>query len=551
MKIHRFIVNLLKLEARMRKNVLQSLVLLIIISLVISCANRGTPSGGPKDEIAPVIIKSSPENLTTNFKGKEINIYFDEYVKIKNLQKQLIISPPMDPEPTVTPLGTASKYITITINDTLDNNTTYAFNFGQSIVDNNEENPYDYFRYVFSTGDYIDSLSVKGQILDAKDRSPESFVSVMLYEKDSTYTDSVVFKQKPKYITNTLDSITTFSIDNIKPGSYKLVALKDDNGNFTFQQDVDKIGFYEGFITAPTDENYVIKLFKEDVNFDVKRSRQVAGQKIAFGYEGDYKSMEIELLADKPEGFTTRVTKDPSADTLYYWYKPKIELDSTQFIVRNKTFIDTLKHRFRTIDKDSLTIKMLSSGTLGFSDDVKITGSIPFVKLDKKQIKIIDQDSVDVPFETIYNTLENVYSLQFEKKESQKYAIKMLPGALEDFFGNVNDTLNYSARTKLYSDYSNIRVTLRNMTFPAIVQLMNEKGDVKYEQFAKVDRLLDFRNLTPGNYYLRVVFDANGNQKWDSGNYLEQLQAERISYYPEIIDARANWDPVIEFIVLE
>ena len=551
MKIHRFIVNLLKLEARMRKNVLHSLVLLIIISLVISCANRGTPSGGPKDEIAPVIIKSSPENLTTNFKGKEINIYFDEYVKIKNLQKQLIISPPMDPEPTVTPLGTASKYITITINDTLDDNTTYAFNFGQSIVDNNEENPYDYYRYVFSTGDYIDSLSVKGQILDAKDRSPESFVSVMLYEKDSTYTDSVVFKQKPKYITNTLDSITTFSIDNIKPGSYKLVALKDDNGNFTFQQDVDKIGFYEGFITAPTDENYVIKLFKEDVNFDVKRSRQVAGQKIAFGYEGDYKTMEIELLADKPEGFTTRVTKDPSADTLYYWYKPKIELDSTQFIVRNKTFIDTLKHRFRTIDKDSLTIKMLSSGTLGFSDDVKITGSIPFVKLDKKQIKIIDQDSLNIPFETVYNTLENVYSLKFEKKESQKYAIKMLPGALEDFFGNVNDTLNYSARTKLYSDYSNIRVTLRNMTFPAIIQLMNEKGDVKYEQFAKVDRLLDFRNLTPGNYYLRVVFDANGNQKWDSGNYLEQLQAERISYYPEIIDARANWDPVIEFIVLE
>ena len=551
MKIHRFIVSLLKLEARMRKNVLHSLVLLIIISLVISCANRGTPSGGPKDEIAPVIIKSSPENLTTNFKGKEINIYFDEYVKIKNLQKQLIISPPMDPEPTVTPLGTASKYITITINDTLDDNTTYAFNFGQSIVDNNEENPYDYYRYVFSTGDYIDSLSVKGQILDAKDRSPESFVSVMLYEKDSTYTDSVVFKQKPKYITNTLDSITTFSIDNIKPGSYKLVALKDDNGNFTFQQDVDKIGFYEGFITAPTDENYVIKLFKEDVNFDVKRSRQVAGQKIAFGYEGDYKTMEIELLADKPEGFTTRVTKDPSADTLYYWYKPKIELDSTQFIVRNKTFIDTLKHRFRTIDKDSLTIKMLSSGTLGFSDDVKITGSIPFVKLDKKQIKIIDQDSLNIPFETVYNTLENVYSLQFEKKESQKYAIKMLPGALEDFFGNVNDTLNYSARTKLYSDYSNIRVTLRNMTFPAIIQLMNEKGDVKYEQFAKVDRLLDFRNLTPGNYYLRVVFDANGNQKWDSGNYLEQLQAERISYYPEIIDARANWDPVIEFIVLE
>ena len=159
-----FIVNLLKFESRMRKNVLQNLVILISITLVISCANRGNPSGGPKDEVAPLIIRSSPENLTTNFKGKEIKIYFNEYVKIKNLQKQLIISPPMDTEPTVTPMGSASKYITITINDTLDDNTTYAFNFGQSIVDNNEENPYDYYRYVFSTGDYIDSLSVKGQI---------------------------------------------------------------------------------------------------------------------------------------------------------------------------------------------------------------------------------------------------------------------------------------------------------------------------------------------------------------------------------------------------
>nr|WP_321221751.1 Ig-like domain-containing protein [uncultured Psychroserpens sp.] len=535
----------------MHKNLLQSLIILIIISLVISCANRGTPSGGPKDVEAPLIIKSSPENLTTNFKGKEIKIYFDEYVKIKNLQKQLIISPPMDPEPTVTPLGTASKYITIIINDTLDDNTTYAFNFGQSIVDNNEENAYDYYRYVFSTGPYIDSLSVKGQILDAENRSPESFVSVMLYEKDSTYTDSIVYKNKPKYITNTLDSLTTFSIDNIKPGTYKLVALKDDNGNFTFQQDKDKIGFYEGFVTAPTDESYTIKLFKEPINFDIKRPRQVAGQKIAFGFEGDYKSMEIELLDNKPEGYTTRITKDPSADTLFYWYKPKLELDSTQFIIKNKTYIDTLNHRFRTVDRDSLTIKMLSSGTLGFSDNVEITGTIPFVKFNEEKIQILDKDSLSVAFNTNYDAFKNVYSLQFDKDQTQQYAIQMLPGALEDFFGNVNDTLNYSARTKLYSDYSNIRVTLRNMTYPVILQLVTEKGVVKYEQFSEEERLFDFRNLTPGNYYLRVVFDTNGNQKWDSGNYLEQRQAERISYYPEPIDARANWDPVIEFSVLE
>lgn len=533
----------------MHKKVFQGFVLNIILIVLMSCANRGNPTGGPKDEEAPLIVRSSPENFKTNFKGKEIKIYFNEYVKVKNLQKQLIVSPPMDPEPTITPLGTASKYINIIINDTLDENTTYAFNFGQSIVDNNEENPYDYYRYVFSTGDYIDSLSVKGQILDAENRGPDTFVSVMLYERDSTYTDSTVYKQKPKYITNTLDSVSTFSIDNIKPGSYKLVALKDDNGNFTFQQKSDKIGFHKGFITAPTDSLYSLSLFKEEQDFNVKRPRQVAGQKIAFGYEGDHKTMEIDLIGNRPDDFKARITKDKKTDTLYYWYKPKIELDSAQFVIRNKTFVDTLLHKFRTIDKDSLVISSISSSTLSFNEDFGISGTIPFETFDKDKITILDKDSVSVSFESTFEKMINEYRFQFEKKESDKYTIQMLPGAFEDFFGNINDTLNYVARTKTYADYSNVRVTIRNITYPIIVQLLNERGDVKYEQLATEERLFDFRNIDPGNYYLRVIFDTNANQKWDSGNYLQQLQPERISYYPELIDARANWDPVIEFIL--
>lgn len=549
MRIKWFVVNLLKFEVRMHKNVLQGIVLMAIIAMLVSCANRGTPDGGPKDEEPPKIVRSNPENYTTNFKGEEIRIYFDEYVKIKDLQKQLIISPPMSTEPTVTPLGTASKYIKIIINDTLEDNTTYAFNFGQSIVDNNEGNPYDYYKYVFSTGDYIDSLSVKGQILDAQKRKPEAFVSVMLYEKDSTYTDSTVYKQKPKYITNTLDSLTTFSIDNIKPGTYKLIALKEENGNYTFQQDKDKIGFYEGFITAPTDSIYPIKLFKEEVNFDVKRSKQVAGHKIAFGYVGDHKSMEIEMLGNTPEGYETRLTKDPSSDTLFYWYKPKIELDSAKFVVKNKTFVDTLNHRFRQIDKDTLIVNSLSAGTLGFDEDFSFSTTVPRQKFDPTYVTILDKDSLNIAFESTYNELENKTNIKFEKKQSDTYKIIMLPGAIEDFFGNVNDTLSFSARTKTYADYSNIRVTLRNVTYPVIVQLMSEKEEVKYEQFADQEQLFDFRNLNPGKYYLRVIFDANGNQKWDSGNYLEQVQAERIGHYPELIDARANWDPIIEFIL--
>ena len=232
-------------------------IFIVIICLFLAnCANRGRPSGGDKDVTPPMITKSEPENFSTNFTGREIKITFDEFIKIKNIQKHLIISPPMDPAPEIMPLGSASKTITIKITDTLDANTTYAFNFGNSIVDNNESNPYPYYRYVFSTGDYIDSLSVKGHIIDATLLKPDEYVSVMLYEMDSTYTDSTVYKKKPKYITNTLDSTTTFSIDNIKAGNYMLIALKDENQDSKYQQRSDKIGFLKNPITVPTDSLY-------------------------------------------------------------------------------------------------------------------------------------------------------------------------------------------------------------------------------------------------------------------------------------------------------
>ena len=175
----------------MKKVFINSLLLLLICLLFSQCANRGTPSGGDKDIAPPIITQSIPENYSTNFNATEIKIFFDEYIKIKDLRKQLIVSPPMDPEAQITPLGSASKYITIQIFDTLQPNTTYAFNFGESIVDNNESNPYPYFRYVFSTGTYIDSLKINGVIEDALNDKPDNFVSVMLYEMDSTFSDSI------------------------------------------------------------------------------------------------------------------------------------------------------------------------------------------------------------------------------------------------------------------------------------------------------------------------------------------------------------------------
>ncbi|WP_445955237.1 Ig-like domain-containing domain [Yeosuana sp.] len=520
---------------------LSNFIFIVFISFVfINCANRGTPQGGDKDIVPPTILKTVPENYSTNFNGKEIKIYFDEYIKIKDIQKQLIISPPMKTQPEITPLGGASKYITIKIFDTLQPNMTYAFNFGNSISDNNEGNPFPYYRYVFSTGDYIDSLTVKGQIFDALYRKPDTFVSVGLYEIDSTFNDSVVFKQAPKYVTNTLDSTTTFSIENIKAGTYMLYALKDQNFDNKFQQKSDKIAFYKNFITVPTDSLYDLKLFSEIIDFKPTRPQYVAGEKVAFGYEGDYSNMKIDLLSEAPKDFEHRITKDVKADTLYYWYTPKLELDSLVFKISNLDFEKEFTVKLRTIKPDSLTIKSNPTGSIGLDQDLNFNASIPFKTFDATKMTIMDKDSTIVNFTSKFDTLNNNYIFNFNKTSENLYRIQVLPDAITDLFGNKNDTLKYNVNTKKESDFGYARFSLVNAKYPLILQLTDDKGVVKFEKYTTKPEILDFINLSPGKYFIRVIFDANGNKKFDTGNYLKKIQPENVKFFKEI-EIRADW----------
>ncbi|MBT8260548.1 MAG: Ig-like domain-containing protein [Bacteroidia bacterium] len=539
----------------MRK-ILSNIFLASLISLiVVNCANRGTPQGGPKDEDPPVIVKSEPDNFTTNFNEKEIKIYFDEYIKIKDIQKNLIISPPMDPMPEITPLGSASKHITIKIYDTLQINTTYAFNFGESITDNNEGNPYPFYKYVFSTGEYIDSLKVKGSVKDALDKKTEEFVTIMLYDVDSTFTDSIIYKEKPKYITNTLDSTNTFQLENLKEGKYLMVAIKDESSNYTFDQDEDKIGFLDDFITVSNDTTnvYELSLFKEETDFEVLRAKQQSENKIVFGIEGSNEDVEINMISSTPENFEYRILEDAKndSDSLIYFYKPSIKNDSLLFTVSKKNKLDTLTVKIREREKDSLIIKASPRSSISFIEDFYIESNIPFTKIDESKIYFINKDSLDVTYSTKLDSLKNSYAFKFEKQEQETYKIQLFPGALEDFFGNNNDTLSYTLKTRTKGDYGDIRLTLQNAIYPVIVLLVDSKDEVKYEQFYQGASPIDFRHISPGKYSLRVIFDSNNNQKYDTGNYLLKRKPERVSYYPNIVEVRAGWDEIIEFTLLD
>ncbi len=529
------------------------ILVLLLCLLVVNCAKRGTPTGGPEDDTPPKLTSAEPEVYATNFNTDRIRIYFDEFIKLKDLQKQLIVSPPLDASAySITPQGAASRYIDIRIKDTLAQNTTYTFNFGQSIVDNNEDNPYEYFQYVFSTGSYIDSLAVRGIIKDAVNRNPDQFVSVMLYEIDSAYTDSVIYKQKPTYITNTLDSIVTFNISNLRAGKYLMVALKDEANNYVFDQNTDKIGFVDNVITVPSDTLYELTLFNEEVNFSFGRPAHVAKNRITFGYTGDPKDMKVELLSPKPAEFQSVLLKDTAKDSLDYWFTP-FEADSLQFRVQKGAETKDFTVKLRKLAPDSLEVGLNQKRTLSLQKRLAITSNTPLVKADSTFISIVDKDSTNVTFKTIFEPQENLVYLDFEPSYSQRYRVNILPNAVQDLFGMVNDTLSFNLATKSPSDLGNLSLTLKNVQFyPIIIQLTNEKGEVIREAYAtKPQQEYYFEGLDPGRYNIRVIDDTNKNGIWDTGNFLLRKQPERIRYKPGTLELRANWEYNDEFTLAD
>lgn len=523
-------------------------LLFIIVCVAPGCAKRGYITGGEKDEFPPRVLKTSPENFSTHFNSQEIIIQFDEFVKLKDVSKQLIISPPMKNKPEITPFS-ASKYFKIRLRDTLQPNTTYSFNFGQSIEDNNEGNKLQSYRYVFSTGSYIDSLSLNGYIQDALDKSTEDFVSVMLYEINETFTDSIIYRENPRYITNTLDSVA-FTLENLKEGKYLLVALKDKNNNNRFDPKQDKMAFYSEPISIPTDENFRLEMFKEIPDFKPVRAFESSKNKLIFAHEGKAETAKIELRNGN-NLLETVITKVQDKDSLNVWYKP-IEADSLGLKVFNDTVIKNFVVKLKEKKTDTLSLSMKSSKRLSFRENVIYTSSTPLISFDKSKFELMTQDSLAVDFETKYDEWNQKFELIFEKEEKQRYFLKMYPNAVTDFFGKTNDTIKTDFSTSNYSDYGNLKITLQNVReFPIIVQLTDDKGKILAEHYSEESSTIEFFYLNPAIYNLRIIYDSNKNKLWDTGNYLRKIQPEKVIYFPDKIDVRANWDVEQPFILKE
>ncbi len=233
------------------------------------CARIGRPTGGPKDVTPPKVTSATPPNYTTNFNKDKIEIYFNEFVKVQNAKQKVIISPPLKEDPNIILKG---KSIVIELKDTLAKNTSYTISFNKAIKDNNEGNPLGDFRYVFSTGSYIDSLNLRGKIVKAFNHQvPEERTLAVLYKNLS---DTAFYTLPPNYLA-LADKEGSFNLTHLSPGKYRLYALSEDGGNLFYDPWNERIAFHdsiihidESFYEPPIDSSFIDSLKSDSLIHD-------------------------------------------------------------------------------------------------------------------------------------------------------------------------------------------------------------------------------------------------------------------------------------------
>ena len=527
---------------------MKKLIYIVLSIVVISgCAKRGSPSGGPVYSIPPVLINTSPKINSIKFDSKEIRLTFDEFVKLDNVDEQLIISPPINKSSyEVKPLNGVTKKVFLEFIDSLETETTYSINFGNSIKDNNEGNPLTFFSYTFSTGETIDSLYVRGNISDAFDKETDDYISIHLYRIDSIFNDSIIFNNRPTYISNSLDS-TSYQFKNIKEGKYLILALKDIDNNYFFDPFYDKIGFIDSLITLPRDSIINFKLFKEETSLIWDKPHFINSEKIGFGYYGKLDLKNIEIESSIPDSVNYTYTKENEKDTLIFWLS-KNSFDSLNFnlIEKDTTKLVTVKFdRAKDTLIDSLSISPKTTSIIHLKETFKLSSNIPLENIEDSLITIRDIDSLIVPFTTSINDNLDQIDIKFEVSPSDNYRLFILPEAIKDIRGvSNNDTLQYNVVSQSLEDYGNVYLdVIRNSNSKFILQMIDSNGDViRVFKNVNQDATYNFDYVRPGKYIFRLIEDTNNNDKWDTGNYLKKIKPERVYYFSNELEVRANWD---------
>ena len=544
------------------------------VLLLAGCAKQGFPSGGPKDVAPPVVLSTLPDNQSTRFADRQFSIAFDEYVVLKDADNNVLVSPPISPKPTY---GTKGKSVVVKLGDSLQANTTYLFQFQEAVADFNEGNLLPSFSYVFSTGDAIDSMEVRGEVLDALTLQPrEATISVAAYPAHSetllVLPDSMAFKTNPAYITR-CNKQGQFNLDYMRKGEgYWLVAFEDENKNQRLDAG-EAVGFLDTAV-SPTCRPHAIDSTADSLALHATPQTPVQ-RLLMWSVEGSQQRVLNYQMTEK--GYATVVTALPMTsptvdamgqqveyrlndrrDTLQLWMlKPA---DSLRVVLADTTGInDTLKLR-RTAKTGKMHMGAAAAASLKarpcFGDKLPYYESPAFAfstLLVTEAPRVVgavlcmDADSTVHPMDLLVDSnglrATLVADSTFVMAQGKSYRLTLLAGKLTDLWHRSNDSLSVQTTLTEEKDYGNICLRLHNATgSPLLCQLMDDKGNVLRQVSVVGDTLLSYPHLLPATYRIRAVVDTNGNRRWDAGDYPSRRQSERVVYFDKRLEIRANWD---------
>ena len=557
----------------------KTLYIIVATLLLASCANRGIgPQGGPKDTIPPVPLRYDPEPGTLEFKGKRIEVTFNEYLQLNDVSSNLLMSPPQQTPPDVKVWG---KKLLVQFQDTLRDSTTYTLDFGDAVCDYHEKVPLHGFSFYFSTGSEIDTLETTGYVYDAATLNPVKGVLVGIH---SSMEDSAFVSQPFLRIAKT-DSAGFFRIANIHPGTYRLYAVEDMSKDYRLAIG-EALAFQEEPITvngerlAVNGEDSVssdsiavsgaqLLLFKEfKPKVYLQRTMRDEQHRIQISFSASPDSLiQLHPLTDSLS-YHMQVSKNRDTITLWLLDSLSIKQDSLFFEARYRRSdsvfnmewnTDTLRAIWRAPKMTSKMreaqerrnrnrrLDLKTNARKGFEiyDTLRLSCSTPLARIEKDSMHIVEKNEngeQSMPFELApYDTLPMELLFLATYKPGANYELRIDSGALHDVYDVTHIAGSYPFEMKSESDYSTLRVKLNPFVPNARIQVLDKQDKVLRELPAVPEGAL-FEYLPPETYYMRLYIDENGDGRWTTGNWPEHRQPEPIYYFPESIQTKSNWD---------
>jgi hypothetical protein len=523
------------------------LLLFFFTVLLISCARVGSPAGGEQDTMPPKFLGSNIDTTRVNVSRniKELRIDFDEYINLKEINKQLIISPPLKKIIKILPSGISNKSLLLKWEDTLQENTTYNFNFGNAIVDNNEGNALQYYNFAFSTGEKIDDLYLSGELKNqlggTEKKLAASNLVVGLYQEKV----SMDYRQKPYYITKA-DPDGYFELNYLSPGDYQILAYEDSNSNSVYDAGKEKVAFQKEKISLDKSISGLnLNLYPSKKPLKYLEMTEIPGG-ILMKFEGNPDSVKILSLNEKLKEY--KVTQSPKSDSVYIWFDAKKQnlgitgSDNLKFSYETKSKQDTVSFFYRYNAKNEMSISNRKSNLLAPTHNFEITSTYFIDKIEPEKWTLIS-DSIQQNFTAKVDEI-NPYRIivtgDFEPEK--KYSLTVPKESISSFYESIKKSYRFDFEGDKTEKYGALKVTIENAPSKSFwLQLLSESNSVAYSQYSK-NQLIDFSILRPGKYQLRILVDENENGIWEGADFENGLAAENVILFDKTIEIRPLWE---------